>query len=665
MSSPLEGNEAMSSSTRPPSNLNVQALTSSSQLQDNSDKSKDQNDENCVIKRKRQKTSAVWNDFIETEISGGVTKAICKYCKSHFSHSGKVASTSHMKRHAENCLQKRLHIASQKKQPTIPFQPSNLGVNPFVTPDVRYSNEKMREIIATTIMVHEYPFNIVEDEVWIWGFQYANPEFSKVSCKIARSDCIKIYEAKKKNLKLLLKGWNLQKRVLSFVKVPAPRRGIDVADAIFKCLKVWRIEDKVFFVSVDNASYNDSCLRNLKDNLSLDNKLVLDGKLFHVRCCAHILNLLVHDGLGRIKDIIHNIRESVKYINYNDSRLKVFCDIVEQKHLKEKKLILDCPTRWNSTFKMLSTALKFKIVFPTYKEKEPHYTYEPSQEDWEKVEKVCQLLKVFNLATHVISGSDYPTANLYLPEVWRVDKAAEDEDYFMREMVAVMKVKFDKYWGECNLLMAIASVLDPRCNFYVVNYCFSLIYKPEYVAKENVDMVMTSLEMLYEEYFELSKKEASASISGEVDNSGNNSSFNVPSSGLFTGFEQIMSIVREKQAIPPMKSELEVYLEEGLCIPDSNSNSFSALEWWKNNSLKYKILSEMAADILTIPISIVALESTFSARGRVIDEFHSRLNEESIAALICGGDWLRNKYNLKKIQKVLEFQEEDEIILKI
>ena len=32
-------------------------------------------------------------------------------------------------------------------------------------------------------------------------------------------------------------GWNLQKRVLSFVKVPTPRHGIDVANAIFKCLK--------------------------------------------------------------------------------------------------------------------------------------------------------------------------------------------------------------------------------------------------------------------------------------------------------------------------------------------------------------------------------------------------------------------------------------------
>ena len=75
-----------------------------------------------------------------------------------------------------------------------------------MTPGVRYSNEKMREIIAKATMVHEYPFSIIEDEVWMCGFQYVNFEFSKVSRKTARSDCIKIYEAEKKNLKALLKG---------------------------------------------------------------------------------------------------------------------------------------------------------------------------------------------------------------------------------------------------------------------------------------------------------------------------------------------------------------------------------------------------------------------------------------------------------------------------
>jgi hypothetical protein len=33
------------------------------------------------------------------------------------------------------------------------------------------------------------------------------------------------------------------------------------------------------------------------------------------------------------------------------------------------------------------------------------------------VENVNQVLSVFNDVTNVVSGSDYPTANLYLPEV--------------------------------------------------------------------------------------------------------------------------------------------------------------------------------------------------------------------------------------------------------
>ena len=70
----------------------------------------------------------------------------------------------------------------------------------------------------------------------------------------------------------------------------------------------------------------------------------------------------------------------------------------------------------------------------------------------------------------------------------------------------------------------------------------------------------------------------------------------------------------------------------------SINNSLSALNGWRNNSIKHKILSKMVADILVIPISIVASESTFSVGGRVIDEFCSKLNEESIEALIYGGD---------------------------
>lgn len=59
----------------------------------------------------------------------------------------------------------------------------------------------------------------------------------------------------------------------------------------------------------------------------------------------------------KIKDVIYKVRENVKYINHNDARLKAFCDVIEQKGVNDRMLILDCSTRWNSTYHMLSHAI--------------------------------------------------------------------------------------------------------------------------------------------------------------------------------------------------------------------------------------------------------------------------------------------------------------------
>ena len=119
-------------------------------------------------------------------------------------------------------------------------------------------------------------------------------------------------------------------------------------------------------MTVDNASYNDVATRLLKDNLSYKHNLALGGKLFHIRCCAHILNLLVQDGLFEIGDIIKSLPESVKYITQSESRMNLFGEIVKQLKLPETSLVLDCCTRWNATFFILSAALKFKDVFPRF-----------------------------------------------------------------------------------------------------------------------------------------------------------------------------------------------------------------------------------------------------------------------------------------------------------
>lgn len=290
---------------------------------------------------------------------------------------------------------------------------------------------------------------------------------------------------------------------------------------------------------------------------------------------------------------------------------------------------------------------------PRFQDREPSYKTLPDDDDWEKVEKVSKLLEVFNVVTNIISGSEYPTANLYLAEVFRIklvlDQVIQDESDFMKEIAKAMKGKFDKYWSQCNLVMSLASVLDPRIKMMGVNMCFPFIY-PEVEARKNIENVRIALDDMYKEYADiLSEHSEEGSSRSGVDQNGL-----ILESQKSSGWSLLMNYVEEQQAIPAVKSEIEEYLNEPTYKPKDNGHmSFCALEWWKLNCGKYRVLSHMAADVLAIPISTVASESTFSAGGRVIDSFRASLSSSTVEALICGGDWLRILHGIRNKPKVI------------
>ena len=71
------------------------------------------------------------------------------------------------------------------------------------------------------------------------------------------------------------------------------------------------------------------------------------------------------------------------------------------------------------------------------------------------------------------------------------------------------------------------------------------------------------------------------------------------------------------------------------------NTKFEILSWWKTNSARYPVLSQVARDILAIPVSTVASEAAFSTGGRVLDRFRSSLSPKLVECLICTQDWLR------------------------
>ncbi|XP_074266880.1 zinc finger BED domain-containing protein RICESLEEPER 2-like [Silene latifolia] len=202
-----------------------------------------------------------------------------------------------------------------------------------------------------------------------------------------------------------------------------------------------------------------------------------------------------------------------------------------------------------------------------------------------------------------------------------------------------MKQRFDKYWGECNLLMALGAILDPRYELRGLEYVF------EYAAEFE-----TSREGASEE-----NSRSSASGSGVTSNDIDDE----------FGCYDVFNYLRSSSDSLTEKYELDIYIDEGTyrCQGQGESLKFDVLKWWSSETLKYRILSKMARDVLSVPITTVALEATFSAGGRVIDPYRASLAPETAEVLLCAGDWCRALHGVKKKQKVTKEESVDEVVI--
>ena len=113
----------------------------------------------------------------------------------------------------------------------------------------------------------------------------------------------------------------------------------------------------------------------LKKQLNMQNSLLCDGHFFHVRCYAYILNLIIQEALKVRSSALHKIKDSVKHVKSSKGRMKQFRECVEQVGDIDTKvgLHLDVPTRWNSTFVMLESAIKYKHAFSSLSLSDKNY----------------------------------------------------------------------------------------------------------------------------------------------------------------------------------------------------------------------------------------------------------------------------------------------------
>ncbi|KAL2240165.1 UNVERIFIED_CONTAM: hypothetical protein Sindi_0657700, partial [Sesamum indicum] len=142
----------------------------------------------------------------------------------------------------------------------------------------------------------------------------------------------------------------------------------------------------VFSITVDNASSNGGAIVYLKKKFENWGQNILGGRYVHKRCMTHIVNLVMQDGLKGEHETISRIRGAIRYIRNSPARYKKFQECVEFEKLETKKLLsLDVPTRWNSTYLMLETAISLKIAFDAYEDVDIAYKTDLSRQPFDGI----------------------------------------------------------------------------------------------------------------------------------------------------------------------------------------------------------------------------------------------------------------------------------------
>ncbi|XP_034229371.1 zinc finger BED domain-containing protein RICESLEEPER 1-like [Prunus dulcis] len=611
------------------------------------------NNNNAVVtqigKRRRKLTSAVWTQFEILPIDeNNEQRAKCMKCGQKYLCDSRYG-TGNLKRHIESCVKTDTRDLGQ-----LLLSKSDGAI---LTRSSKFDPMKFRELLVMAIIMHDLPFQFVEYAGIRQLFNYVCADIKLVSRNTAKADVLSLYNREKSKLKEILGSVPGRKRILNFSFMPPPHTGVALCEKIYRLLTDWGVEKKLFSMTLDNASSNDTFVELLKGQLNLKDALLMNGKFFHIRCCAHILNLIVQDGLKHIDDSVGKIRESIKYVRGSQGRKQKFLNCAAQVSLECKRgLRQDVPTRWNSTFLMIDSALYYQRAFLHLQLSDSNYKHSLSQDEWVKLEKLSKFLKVFYDVTCLFSGTKYPTANLYFPQVFVVEdtlrKAKVDSDSFMKSMATQMMEKFDKYWKEYSLILAIAVILDPRYKIQFVEFCYKRLYG---YNSEEMTKVRDMLFSLFDLYFWIYSSYESVSGTSSASNGARPHVDDMVSKECLDVMKEFDNFESEEFTTSAQKTQLQLYLDEPKI---DRKTKLNVLDFWKVNQFRYPELSILARDLLSILISTVASESAFSVGGRVLDQYRSALKPENVEALVCTRDWIFGEENCTLAPNLEELTED-------
>ncbi|KAJ8923089.1 hypothetical protein NQ315_001641 [Exocentrus adspersus] len=596
-----------------------------------------------VSKMENKKKSASWRFFSRIDDN----LACCNICKDTISYKN---STSNLKRHVvrkhpnihiptelQNTASDEAETLSSIEQKWIQCdvpQDSSPQQNKLKKCKTVSGRSRINEILLKLFTVDYQPFDIVEDK----GFQiyvkalnasYVLPTKHFItnsllpevyeetlavvqqivstaqSVTVTMEFWVSVYSEHLMSITVHFINENFEKQsaLLDCAAFEEGCTSLDYVEELKRITTDWGLENKVLLTVSNNNDNNFG--REIKEQLNWD----------HFDCYAHTLNTIILDGLKPAEPLLSKFRSLVAWFRDSPASVQLL-SYQEQSECAVKKLILDFPTRWNSTFDMIQRLLELKDAISSSITELESSTNTPviTEEEWQLLKDIKVVLEPMDSATKIMSEQNYICISsiIILTEgLERVYKDMEKRELstlaldVVREFLKGVQIRFGDL--EMSETLLISTFLDPR--FKNVGFSSDAVAEAARKTVEN---------LVYDKMVEMKSTPLSLDpIEVHITDSkhGLNVTYNTTSSSesisIWSHFdEKAMAVQPSGTDASRAAEEVHRYLEDGLLERNGDP-----LAWWKEHSYKYPYLKKVVVEKLGTTATSVPCDRLFSKRG--------------------------------------------------
>jgi hypothetical protein len=487
--------------------------------------------------------------------------------------------------------------------------------------------------------------------------------------------------------------YKLQTILLDLPCLKGPHSGENIAALLSKVIDFYDISAILGFFVMDNASNNDTCIKELAK------KYLTVTPQMRIRCSGHILNIIVNallfgTGINKLEQLLCGASDDQRFeiwrkhsfigklhnfcvwINRSDQRrelLKGYISEAYQGSAIERlytRVLVDGGIRWNSVYKMVKRALKLRNAIDLFFH---NYRYpangeydisqdELSQQDWIDLQHFLDILRPFHSLTKRMEGranrpglegshgSLYETLEALdvlfkkLREAgdYAFTHATEVSEYYATS-IDTARLKLEEYFGLTDETPAyrVAVALHPANKF--TYFELEWAHNKEWIreAKKVVEEAYTQYEAAanqeVEEEADERQEEEDVAVSTDDE----------------TRLDPLQQARKRRQRLAATvviastrnakRKRATTELDEFMARTNrADLDVDNPLEWWVQHKSDYPILSRMAFDLFSCPAMSAECERVFSQTGKVITDERNRLEPGTVAALECQKHLLRS-----------------------